>query len=377
MTVFAISTDRLAMVRLMQTAGLGPVKVRRLLDAFGSAESVLSAGVGELESIEGIGSHLARAILDPKTEELAKKEIGRLAGAGVRMLFPGDEEFPPGLREIYDCPMMLSIRGSLLASDRAAVAIVGSRRCTRYGLDQAERFGYALAARGVTIVSGLARGIDAAAHRGALQAGGRTIAVLASGLANVYPPEHEELAVEVMKSGAMLSEAPLDGPPIAGLFPLRNRIISGLSLGVLVVEAAERSGALSTANHAIDQNRDVFAIPGRLGDAASQGTNRLIQKGALLVTKPEDILEALGPFEVTGVGVHSEQPTLFDGIPPADMNDVEKKLWTAIGGEEVALDILVERTELSASEASAALFMLELRKHVERLPGNAYRRARP
>jgi DNA processing protein len=376
MTVLAISTDRLAMVRLAQVEGLGPVKLRRLIDAFGSAEGVLAASRADLEAVDGIGPRLARAVLDPEAEERAKRRLALLAGAGVRVLFPDDDEFPPGLREIYDGPVFLTVRGALLPRDRAAVAIVGSRRCTRYGIDQAERFAYALAARGVTIVSGLARGIDAAAHRGALQAGGRTIAVLASGLGNIYPPEHEELAAEVARSGALLSEAPLDGPPLAGLFPLRNRLISGISLGVLVVEAAARSGALSTAHHAVEQNRDVFAIPGRLGDPASEGTNRLIQKGAMLVVRPEDVLEALGPFEMPQTLPPSDVPSTPDDAPPADLNEVERKLWAAVGRDEVPLDMLIDRTGLSPSEASATLFMLELRRRVERLPGNAYRRVR-
>lgn len=371
----ALTSSRLAILRLTRVEGLGPVKLRRLLDAFGSPEAVLSAKPREIEEVDGVGARLSQAILNPKSEADALRDLETFTKAGVRLVFPDDEDFPPGLLEIADCPAILTVKGSILPKDKLAIAIVGSRRSSRYGLDQAERFAYALAARGVTVVSGLARGIDAAAHRGAMQAKGRTMAVLASGLGNIYPPEHEELAQQVQECGAVVSEAPLDGPPIAGLFPLRNRIISGMSLGILVVEAAERSGALSTANHAIDQNRDVFAIPGRLTDTASQGTNRLIQKGAMLVTKPEDILDALGPVEIRANRDGKANLPFPDDSMPTDLNEVEQTLWTAMGCEDTPLDILVDRTGLAASDASSALFLLELRKHVERLPGNAYRRA--
>lgn len=375
MTRTELPSGRLATLRLTRVEGLGPIKLRRLLDAFGSPEAVLAASPRELEEVDGVGTRLAQAIRNPTTEELVRRDVEAFDKAGVTLLFPDDEAFPPGLREIHDCPAVLSMKGEIRPTDRVAVAIVGSRRSSRYGLDQAERFANALAARGVTIVSGLARGIDAAAHRGALQAKGRTIAILASGLGNVYPPEHGELSEQIQARGAIVSEAPLDGPPLAGLFPLRNRIISGMSLGVLVVEAAERSGALSTANHAIDQNRDVFAIPGRLTDAASQGTNRLIQKGAMLVTKPEDILEALGPVEVSDGSIDGGAAVCNDSAP-TDLNEIERRLWSAMGNDETPLDILVDRTGLAAADVSSALFLLELRKHVERLAGNAYRRAR-
>jgi DNA processing protein len=222
----------------------------------------------------------------------------------------------------------------------------------------------------VTVVSGLARGIDAAAHQGALKAGGRTIAVLASGLANIYPPEHQQLAEEVAAQGALISEAPLDGPPIGGLFPQRNRIISGLSLGIVVVEAAARSGALSTAHHALEQNRDVFAVPGRVGDLASEGTNQLIRDGACLVRHVDDILEHLGPIEVpaTSQVMPPEVPT------PSGLDANQTKLWEAVGTDDVELEVLLDRTGLRASEASASLLLMEMRKLIRRLPGNRYQR---
>jgi DNA processing protein len=353
--------------------GLGPVKLRRLLDVFGSARAILSAKRAELIATPGIGPKLASAILQPSNEGELEQELADLARAQVRVLFEDDEEYPAGLREIYDAPVFLTVRGSLEPRDQLAVAIVGSRHCTRYGVDQAERFARGLAAHGVTVVSGLARGIDGAAHRAALAAGGRTIAVLASGLGNIYPPEHVELADRVAEQGSVLSEARLGGVPLAGLFPLRNRIISGISLAVLVVEAAERSGALSTAHHGIQQNRDVFAVPGRLTDPASKGTNKLIRLGATLVTSPEEILEHLGPVEM----VRPSSSSADEAGPvtmPAGLSEAEQKIWVALAGEELPADLVMERTGLDAPTVSASLLTMELRRLAERLPGSLFRR---
>ena len=375
MSLTAWTPERQAVFRLARTDGLGPVKLRRLLDVFGSAEQILRAAPRDLTATPGIGDTLARAILDRSNIDEIEKGMSAFDQAGVRVLFEDDDEYPPALREIYDNPVFLTIRGSIVPTDRLAVAIVGSRRCTRYGLEQAERFASVLASRGITIISGLARGIDGAAHRGALQAGGRTIAVLASGLANIYPPEHGDLAQEVAAQGAVVSEAPIDGVPIAGLFPQRNRVISGMSLGILVVEAAERSGALSTAHHAIEQNRDVFAIPGRLTDPASKGTNRLLRQGAIFVTSPEEILEHLGPVEMPVSANGETQPSLFaEPAMPTGLGEVEQKIWQALAGDEISLDLVVERTGLDTSTVSANLLTMELRRLIDRLPGSLFRR---
>jgi DNA processing protein len=367
--------ERRALFQLARTEGLGPVKLRRLLDVFGSGEAVLRAHSKDLTSVMGIGETIARAILDSARGANVDREIDAFASAGVDILFEDDDAYPAQLREIYDNPVFLSMRGSILPTDRLAVAIVGSRRSTRYGIEQADRFAKGLAANGITIVSGLARGIDGAAHRAAIAAGGRTLAVLASGLGNIYPPEHSDLANEVSTAGAILSEAPIDGLPLAGLFPLRNRIISGLSLAVLVIEAAERSGALSTAHHAIEQNRDVFAIPGRITDPASSGTNRLIQKGATLVLSPDDILNHLGPVEISKpTTVNEAVSTTQDASPPPGLSDIEASLWQALGHDELSLDFLADTVGMDPSAASAILLTMELKRHVDRLPGSLYRR---
>jgi DNA processing protein len=376
MSLTAWTKERQAVFRLARTEGLGPIKLRRLLDVFGSAESILRASPKDLVATPGIGDALALAILDRSNDHVIDKGMDDFDRAGVRVLFEDDDEYPFALREIYDNPVYLTIRGSIQTVDRLAVAIVGSRRCTRYGLEQAERFASGLASRGVTIISGLARGIDGAAHRGALSAGGRTIAVLASGLANIYPPEHTDLAEEVAAQGALVSEAPINGVPIAGLFPQRNRVISGMSLGVLVVEAAERSGALSTAHHAAEQNRDVFAIPGRLIDPASKGTNRLLRQGAIFVTSPEEVLEHLGPLDLPLSAASEEtQLSLFnEPAMPTGLGEVEQKIWQSLAGEEISLDLVLERTGLDTSTISATLLTMELGRWIDRLPGGLYRR---
>lgn len=371
---FDNAADRLALFRLSMADGLGPVRLRALCEHFGSAAAALAAGRDRLLAVLGIGPQVADSIKSDATQERAEEEYSRMLRLGVRLLFDFDAEYPPGLKQIATAPVLLQVRGEILPADRVAVAIVGSRRCTSYGRRVAERLAGDLAARGVTIVSGLARGVDGIAHRAAMQAGGRTIAVLASGLANVYPPEHLELAEAVAKQGAVLSEASLDGAPLAGLFPQRNRLISGISLGVIVVEAAAKSGTLSTAQHALEQNREVFAVPGRIGDPASEGTNQLIKQGACLVRTVDDVLEQLGPIELPLREARTgEQPAA--ALAPKLSTDVERKLWNALETDEVELEILLQRTGLRASEASSALLMLEMRKLVRRLPGNRYCRA--
>lgn len=366
-----------ALLRLTLADGVGPVRLRQLMSRFQSARSVFRAGRKQLLAVDGVGREVVGAITDAQLSEKTEAEWRRIQDSGARLLSFRDDEYPPLLNEIHGGPLLLRIRGELRPLDKLAVAVVGSRKCSSYGRKTAERLARDLASLGVTIVSGLARGIDAVAHRAALNAGGRTVAVLASGLARIYPPEHDELAADVVENGALLSEAPMDGAPIGELFPQRNRIISGMSLGVIVVEAGLRSGTLSTARHALDQNREVFAVPGRIGDKTSEGTNLLIKQGACLVRGVDDVLEQLGPIELPIARRDESAQTSAESAPlPQGLDPVQLRIIEALDADDVELETLLEKTGLRASEANSALFMLEMKKIVRRKPGNRYERIR-
>jgi DNA processing protein len=287
--------------------------------------------------------------------------------APVRQIDRGDAEYPAHLREIPAPPDRLWVRGGLVDEDALAVAIVGSRRATPFGLELAERLAGDLAARGITVVSGLARGIDSAAHRGALEAGGRTIAVLGSGVDVVYPPENRRLAARIVERGALMSQFAPGAPALAHHFPVRNRIIAGLSLGVVVVEAAEQSGTLITAGHAGDLGREVMAVPGRAGAPTSRGTHKLIRDGAALVESWEDVV-ALLPARW--------RACMAAGAPPSSPGpEPEDSLLSLIGAEPVSMEELIERSGLAASRAAARLLALELEGRIRQLPGKRFVRA--
>jgi DNA processing protein len=352
-------------------SGVGPNLFRALIERLGSPTAALDASMSRLRDVPGIGVKLAERIAAARRECKVDQELADCERLGVRILTADSDQFPASLRNIPDPPAVLYVRGELLPRDTLAVALVGSRHCTHYGLRTAERLAGSLARIGFTIVSGLARGIDAAAHRGALANGGRTIAVLASGVGNIYPPEHCDLAMQITKSGAVVSEMPTHFEPIAGLFPQRNRIISGLSLGVIVVEAAVRSGALITARHAKEQNREVFAIPGPIDSLASRGCHALLRDGACLVESADDVLDALGPL------MNEIKPTADTTVRhPLELtlNDLERKLLDLLGSEAISADELVGRSRLAAPQVLSALSVLEMRRLVRRLPGNIYAR---
>ena len=269
----------LDMLRLNLVHEIGLRMQQLLANRFGTPAGVFAVSSEQWQQVSGIGAKLAAAIADQRSHDAAERELARCRELGIELILQEASEYPTMLAEICDAPRVLYCRDQLEAQDELAVAIVGSRRCTLYGRQQAERFANALSRAGMTIISGLARGIDAAAHRGALAAGGRTIAVTATGLARVYPPEHEELAEQVSAQGAILSESPIQQEPLPGLFPQRNRIISGLPLGVLIVEASKKSGSLHTARHAMEQGREVFALPVRVDNLASEGCHNLIRTG--------------------------------------------------------------------------------------------------
>lgn len=377
------------LLRLTMIPGLGPVLIDRLLARFDSPGAALAASLGALEQVPDIGAKRARAIVQhaPDTARRADQELARAAGMGVRLLPRTHPDYPPLLRAIPDPPPILYIRGSLLPHDhdRFPAAIVGSRECSAYGVEQAERFAGALARAGICIVSGGARGIDAAAHRGALRSQGRTVAVLGCGLAHTYPPEHDRLFDEIAASGAVVSELPLDTAPAAENFPRRNRIISGLSLGTLLIEAGERSGALITARLAgEDHGREVMALPGRVDSPSSRGSHRLLKEGgAALVTEPADVLNALeaaarhhhaGTFEHRYTPpAHAQAALPFQPEQPVIATPAQRLILDALA-QPATLDRLVEVTGLDPGSLRAELTMLEINRRIRRA-GQAFERA--
>ncbi|QDU53565.1 DNA-processing protein DprA [Gimesia panareensis] len=359
-------------IQLNLIQGVGPRIRRTLLEQFGSPGRILNAPRQDLLNVPGIGDKLANAIIYRTSKSTAEEELQRCREAGYQILFEESDNYPSLLREMPDPPALLYCKGSILPEDELAVAIVGSRKCTHYGLQQAEKIAGALARSGVTVVSGLARGIDQAAHRGALKSGGRTIAVMATGLSHIYPPEHQELSEQVAEQGALVTEFPLDQAPVAGLFPQRNRIISGLSMGVLLIEAGRKSGALHTARHAYEQGRDVFAIPGRIDHPASAGCHDLIRDGAMLVRSVEDVLEGLSPAKTpVKVSENREVHTPRE----LSLSDFERDVLNLVTLEPQHLNEIVESSNLDSSRILSTLTVLEMRKVVKRLPGGYLVRA--
>jgi DNA processing protein len=363
----AESTDLTAAVRLALVSGVGPRLWQALIARFGTPQAVLAAPPSALRDVPGIGPKLSQKIAAANNEIDADAEIALCRTNGIEILTRGNPAYPRSLAEIPDPPALLFMQGTIEPADSLAIAIVGSRHATHYGLTQAERLAGSLARAGLTIISGLARGIDAAAHRGALAAGGRTLAVLGSGVLNIYPPENCELAFDIRKRGALISEAPPRGEPLSGAFPQRNRIISGMSLGVLVVEASARSGALITARHASEQGRDVFAVPGRVDSRMSQGCHRLIRDGAKLVETADDILEELGPLVAATSGrdgqvVHHPAELL--------LNEPEQKVLAAVDTTPTTIDQIIATSQLSAPQVLSTISVLEMRRLLRRVSGN-------
>lgn len=371
-------------LRLQLVPGIGPRLTQVLLERFGTYERIFVASASELNSVEGIGPKLAAAIADRGVLAEVDLELARCQEHGVNLLALTSSGYPELLKQIPDPPQLLYTKGTL-QTDEVCVAIVGSRNCTHYGLAQAEKFAYGLAQAGITVVSGLARGIDASAHRGALKAGGRTLAVCAPGLSTIYPPEHETLAGQVSASGALISESPILRTPNRGLFPQRNRIISGLSVGVLIVEASRTSGSLHTAKHALEQNREVFAIPGRIDVRESEGCLDLIRDGAALVRNVDDVLEVVQHLEArSGKATQPTSPVVKRGLFPTAqaaavasppkvlprLSEAEQRIFELLDGTPLHVDDLISRSQLDSGQALASLTMLEMKRVIKRLPGN-------
>jgi DNA processing protein len=364
---------------LALTAGLGPTKNRKLVEHFGGPEKIFRASLTELEST-GIQTVSAQSLATGKSTELAREEIARAAELGVTVISMEDPYYPPRLKEIYDPPLVLYVRGNLDALIKPGIAMVGTRHPTPYGIGMAERLACDLAAQGLVIISGMARGVDTASHRGAISSKGKTLAVFGTGVDVIYPKENSRLSEQILApGGALISEFALGTFAAPQNFPIRNRIISGMSVGVLVVEAAEYSGTRITARCALEQNRDVFAVPGNVTNKNSWGPNTLIKQGAKLVATWEDVWEEL-PTEVrltlgsaaTAESSDASPASLFpeEGLPPH-----EKRILSLLKADESThIDTIIERleAEMSSSEIFAALFELELTGKVRQMPGKNF-----
>ncbi|WP_068134516.1 DNA-processing protein DprA [Roseimaritima ulvae] len=363
-------TDRLSTcltwLRLTMLPGIGPRILTDLLHCFGSPQAVLAGSHAELTSVPGVGSTLANRIRHAEDHVAAQSIIDWCTAHGVDILLRSDPSYPRSLLELGDAPPLLFSQGTIAPGDALAVGIVGTRHATVYGRRQAERIAYGLARAGVTIVSGLARGIDSVAHQAALDAEGRTIAVLGGGLGKLYPPENESLARSVAASGALLSEYRPDAAPRGGMFPQRNRLISGLSMAVVVIEAPDRSGALITARLAAEQGREVLVLPGPVNGRASQGCNQLIRDGATLIRGPEDVLEDLGP---AAAAIQTASGHTVRNGSELLLNEQERQVLEAIELQSTAIDAVVVRSGLPVHRVLATISVLESRKLVRRLSG--------
>ncbi len=400
------SDRRAAWLALSHCQGAGPVLLKRAVEMLGGPEKVLGASAGELARVDGIGSVRAQSILRTSAGFDGAALLEQCAARAVRVLCPDDPDWPPGLLPIPDPPVVLYLRGRMIRNDVLAVGIVGSRRCTLYGREQAEKFAAGLAQAGVSVVSGGARGIDTAAHVGAMRAGGRTVVVQGCGLEHCYPPENVDLYDRIVREdrGAVISEFPLDQPPLAENFPPRNRIIAALALGVLVVEANLRSGSLITARLAADDyGREVFALPGRVDSVASSGTHYLIKSGAAaLVENVQDILQALGQGDLAATGpaepraesapipsprdaVAGRPPQAGESAAPlrarrsgedANLTAPQRKIFEALRSGPSGVDSLCEICSLPASVVVAELTFLQIRGLVRRGADQTYQPAR-
>lgn len=347
-------------VALGLAKGVGPVTFGKLLEAFGSPARILAARPGPADSV---GRVCGAGRLDFDRDNLleaADREIDKAAKDGVEIITILDSRYPEELKAIHDPPIFLFVKGRLPDTPRPKVTVVGSRQASAYGLKTAHRISEGLAAAGVVVVSGMAHGIDAAAHEGALFAGGITLAVLGGGLSRIYPSQNKRLAARISESGALISELPMDTLPIPENFPVRNRILSGLSKAVVVVEAAEKSGSLITVDAALEQGRDVYAVPGNVDSEYSRGTNHLIRQGARAALCAEDILEEL----------KIERRSVVRPMPRLEGD--EEKIFSLVDHEPIAVDELVEKSRLSAARAVSALSLLEIKGYVSERPGKYY-----
>ena len=361
---------REALVALNLIEHVGPVRVRQLLEHFGDAPAILRASKAQLLQVRGIGEDTAEAIAAwEKTTDLGA-ELKRIAEFGCHIITQDDPQYPESLRQIYDPPIVLYVKGELSAKDKNSVAMVGSRMTTHYGIETARKLAYQLAYLGVTVVSGGARGIDTASHQGALSGKGRTIAVLGTGINLVTPPENAKLFEQIAANGALITQFPFNRPANKQSFPIRNRIVAGMTLGTVVVEANLTSGALITANFATEYGRQVFAVPGRIDSPRSKGCHDLIKKGAKLCEGVEDILSE---FEYLFPPSNRPASAGETGVLPAlELSDNEQKVYDRLSNEEVGIDDVIRHSGLPSSAVSVALLSLEMKRLIRQLPGKLF-----
>ena len=360
------STEACIALNMLPT--MGPVRLRKLLEVLETPEQILAAKRSELRAIEGIGNEVAEQIANWESTVDLAAELQRIRDFGAEIITAESPMYPRQLREIHAPPIVLYVWGELSGRDQHGIGVIGSRRTTHYGAESAKKLSYQLAYAGLTIISGLARGIDTAAHQGALAAKGRTIAVIGSGLAKLYPPENAALADKIRSgNGAIVSEFSMEIEPDRQTFPMRNRIISGWSHGILVVEAGVNSGALITASQAIEQGRSVYAVPGHINAPTAIGSNRLIQQGAKLVMDASDILDDL---EI----LLPEKAKLPEAAvrPLPELSEDERRVYDAIRATETPIDQISATSELSAATVSSILLRLELKRLVKQLPGKYF-----
>ncbi len=369
--------DKRALVILNLIRGLGPIRLNSLLSHFGDPVRILEAGFGELCAVKGLGKELAESITNWRSESSYKEEMALADRAGVRIITRLDEEYPPLLKEIADAPICLYVRGTLDSLENRMIALVGSRRTSNYGRMMAEHLARSASFAGWTVVSGLAYGVDAVAHQAVLDAGGKTVAVLGGGLARIYPQDHVAMAKKIIETGgAIVSEFPMEFSPNRNSFPMRNRIISGISQGVIVVEAGSTSGSLITARFAIEQNRQIFAVPGQADNPQARGCNNLIRQGAKLTETFEDVLNefeflpGILPSKRPDVGEASELSPEDAGA--GDDSDEEKRVLRALEDGDASADSLANSTGISAGELLAVLMRLEMGKKIVQLPGKRF-----
>jgi DNA processing protein len=362
-----MAEDLFYWLALSLTPGVGSILIKRLLDRFKTVESIFRAPLKELLKIEGLGAKVASEIQKGPLEKVVRRELSLLEKVGGKIVTLKDNNYPKRLKDIYDPPALLYLRGELRKEDELAIAIVGSRKTSPYGRWFTEKIGEDLARHGITVVSGMARGIDAVAHKGALQGGGRTIAVLGCGVDVIYPSENRNLFYQIIEQGAILSEFPMGSPPEGRHFPRRNRIISGLSIGVVIVQASSKSGSLITAGYALEQGREVFAVPGNVGVEGSRGTNQLIKEGAKLVESSEDILEEILPQWRKEGEIAQKAVTPVPGL-----TEEEKILYGLLEETPLHIDAIIRESRWDPGKVSSLLLNLELKGLISQLPGKCF-----